>query len=74
MSNNGLHKLYGARFTRIQPALCGSCRFFAIHPEYVVAIYLSELEEDRYIQVTEEEYDRIIWLRPATDWPIGNPS
>ena len=25
MSNNGLHKLIGAQFTRVQPALCGQC-------------------------------------------------
>lgn len=33
MANNGLPKLYGVRFTRIQPELCGHCQFYRIVPE-----------------------------------------
>lgn len=33
MSNNGLAKLTGAPFTRIQPGLCGYCKFYEFHPE-----------------------------------------
>lgn len=25
MANNGLHKIIGSQFTRVQPALCGYC-------------------------------------------------
>ena len=28
MGNNGLYKLYGASYTRIQPALCGFCKHY----------------------------------------------
>ena len=33
MGNNGLHKISKAPFTRIQPGLCGFCRFYEVHPE-----------------------------------------
>lgn len=32
MANNGLAKLAGAPFTRIQPGLCGTCKFYSCNP------------------------------------------